>query len=64
MAKNPNFTEKTPTEIAALLKEKREELRTLRFSSATARTKDSNQASRTRKDVARLMTVLHQKKTA
>lgn len=56
MAKNPNLTEKTETELLALLKEKREALRELRFTAKTARVKDSMEPSKTRKDIARIMT--------
>jgi ribosomal protein L29 len=56
--KKPNFTEKNPEELMKLLKEKREELRTLRFSAAGSRAKDSSMFSKTRRDVARVLTEL------
>lgn len=56
MAKKTNLTEKTETELLDLLKEKRESLRELRFTAKTARVKDSMEPSKTRKDVARILT--------
>jgi ribosomal protein L29 len=56
MAKKTNLTEKNPVELTKLLKEKREELRGLRFSAAGARPKDSNAPKKTRKEIARVLT--------
>jgi len=56
MAKKLSFKDKKPEEIAKLLVEKREELRTLRFQAAGSRPKDSSAASKVRKDIARLLT--------
>ena len=56
MAKKSNIKEKSPAELMKLLKQKREELRGLRFSSAGARAKDSNAPKQTRKEIARLLT--------
>jgi large subunit ribosomal protein L29 len=56
--KKTNFTEKSPEELMKLLKEKREELRTLRFSAAGARAKDASALGKTRRDVARVLTEL------
>lgn len=58
MAKKTKLTEKTKPELTKLLKEKREELRSLRFSAAGARPKDSNAPLKARRDVARLLTEL------
>jgi ribosomal protein L29 len=58
MAKKTDFTKKNPSELEALLKEKREELRTLRFSIAGGRSKDGNSLRQVRADVARIMTEL------
>ena len=58
MAKKTDFKTKNPGELDALLKEKREELRTLRFSIAGGRSKDGNALRKTRADVARIMTEL------
>lgn len=56
MAKKTSFKDKKPEELAKLLVEKREELRTLRFGAAGARAKDSAALGKTRKDIARLLT--------
>lgn len=56
MAKKTKLTEKSPAELTTMLKEKREELRSLRFSAAGARAKDSNAPSKTRRDIARILT--------
>ncbi len=58
MKKKINLAEKNPEELTKLLKEKREELRGLRFAAAGARAKDSSLAAKTRKDVARMLTEL------
>lgn len=64
MAKKPNLQDKSVEELTKLLAEKREELRTLRFTAAGSRTKDTNAASKMRKDIARLMTTIAAKKAA
>lgn len=56
MAKKLSFKGKKPEEIMKLLGEKREELRSLRFSAAGGRTKDASQGAKVRKDIARLLT--------
>lgn len=58
MAKNPQLTEKNPAELIDMLREKREELRTLRFSGVGARTKNTSGRAGARKDIARIMTEL------
>lgn len=58
MAKKISYTTKTVDELTKLLDEKRETLRALRFSSAGSRAKDTNEASKLRKDIARIMTAL------
>lgn len=58
MAKKLKLSEKSPAELTKMLKEKREELRHLRFSAAGARAKDSNAPARTRRDIARVLTEL------
>ena len=58
MAKKMKLTEKNETELVKMLKEKREELRGIRFSAAGARAKDSNGPSKSRKEIARLLTEL------
>ncbi len=56
MAKNTSFKDKKPEDLVKLLKEKREELRALRFGAAGSRAKDSSALGKTRKDIARILT--------
>lgn len=56
MAKKILFSEKSAEELTKLLKEKRESLRTLRFSAAGSRPKDSNAPMKTRREIARVLT--------
>ena len=56
MAKKISFSEKSAAELLKLLKEKRESLRTLRFSAAGSRPKDSHAPMKTRRDIARVLT--------
>ncbi|MEA2701695.1 MAG: Ribosomal protein [Candidatus Parcubacteria bacterium] len=58
MAKKTDIKQKDQSELNELLKSKREELRTLRFSIAGGRSKDGNALRKTRADVARIMTEL------
>ena len=58
MAKKLDLKEKNVQELNDMLREKREELRTLRFSIAGGRAKDGNALRRTRADVARILTEL------
>lgn len=58
MAKKIDFKEKNVEELTKLLAQKREELRTLRFSSVSRSVKDTTEARRLRADVARIMTEL------
>jgi ribosomal protein L29 len=65
MAKNTSFKDKKAIDLAKLLVEKREELRAIRFAATGARQKDPFAASKTRKDIARILTEMTaQKKTA
>jgi ribosomal protein L29 len=48
--------DKNDGELKKLLQEKREELRTLRFTSAGARPKDSNAPANVKKEIARILT--------
>jgi ribosomal protein L29 len=57
MKKNP-IKGKTATELAKMLGEKREELRSIRFSAAGARAKDPSSLGKLRKDIARIKTEL------
>ena len=59
MAKKTSLTEKNQGELIALLSKQREELRTLRFSAAGSRPKDSSGPKKTRAQIARIMTELH-----
>jgi ribosomal protein L29 len=54
MAKKIKLSEKNPAELEKMLKEKREELRVLRFSAAGSRPKDSNAPRNSRKEIARV----------
>jgi ribosomal protein L29 len=56
--KKISFKGKTPAELAKLLAEKREELRTLRFSAAGARAQDPSKKGKIKADIARIMTEL------
>lgn len=56
--KKVHLKEKTVEEMTKLLAEKREELRTLRFSGMGSRLKDASAPKKLRADVARLMTEL------
>lgn len=64
MAKKLSYKEKEAAELVKELAKKREELRTLRFSAAGARAKDSNAAGKARKEIARIMTELASRKKA
>jgi|CXWL01.1.fsa_nt_gi ribosomal protein L29 len=63
MAKKTSFTDMTATELTKVLGERREELRKLRFTAAGARTKDTNESGKIRKDIARILTALPVAKT-
>lgn len=56
MAKKITYTNKSNSELAKLLSEKREDLRKLRFSSAGSRPKDTSEKGKLRKEIARIMT--------
>ena len=62
MAKKINLHEKNSIELTALLAKEREELRNLRFASATSRPQDSAAPKKTRRNVARILTELHAQK--
>jgi ribosomal protein L29 len=64
MAKKTTYIEKDVTELNKLLGERREELRTLRFTAAGARTKDSNASAKVKKEIARILTALSAKNRA
>lgn len=57
MAKTKNtFTDKKNEELTALLFEKREELKKLRFGGSGAKGKEANTARNIKKDIARILT--------
>jgi len=56
MTKKENMSTKTDQELAKLLTDTRNELRTERFSAAGARAKDSNAPGKLRTTVARILT--------
>ncbi len=58
MAKKTDYKEKNIEELTKMLAEQREEYRTIRFSGAGARSKDSNAGPKVRKEIARIMTEL------
>lgn len=58
MAKKLELSEKNAAELTDLLREKRERLREVRFSSVGARLADSNEPKKLRADIARIMTEL------
>lgn len=64
MSKKLSLKEKSVAEIQKLLTEKREELRTLRFSAAGARAKDTNGPKKARTVVAQALTELSARKNA
>ena len=59
MAKKLSMKDKNKEELVKLLKEKREELRKLRFEAAGARPKDANASMKVRREIARIMTALN-----
>jgi ribosomal protein L29 len=63
MAKKISLKEKNQGELTALLSKQREELRALRFAAAGSRPKDSAAPKKTRREIARIMTELHTRKT-
>lgn len=62
--KTKDIINKTPADLAKLVSEKREALRTFRFGAAGAKTKNVKEGATIRKDIARIMTVMTSKKTA
>jgi len=62
MKKKTDYSKKEQGELVKELSTKREELRTLRFTAAGARTKDAHARSKVRKDIARVLTAMTAKK--
>jgi len=54
-----DFKKKSVKDLEKLLKEKREELRDFRFSSAGSRTRNVREGRNTRKEVAQILTELN-----
>jgi ribosomal protein L29 len=61
--KKSNFKNKEEGELMKTLGEKREELRGARFASAGARVRDLKAYRASKKDVARILTVLNSRST-
>ena len=61
MAKKTSFKDKNAEDLQKLLVEKRNDLRTLRFEAAGARAKDPSALKKTRKDIARIYTILRER---
>jgi len=64
MAKKETLKEKKAEELKEMLLKGREELRDLRFSVAGARSKDTSAQRNTRKQIARVLTELGNRKRA
>ena len=62
MIKMKEIKIKTPEELVRLISEKREALRVFRFGTAGAKAKNVKEGMTSRKDIARLMTALKEKK--
>lgn len=60
--KNKDISNKTPSDLARLITEKREALRVFRFGSAGAKSKNVKEGMAIRKDIARILTALNVKK--
>lgn len=56
MAKNTDYKNHSQEELTKIANDKREELRSLRFSVAGSKNRDVKQASKLRKEVARALT--------
>lgn len=54
---------KTPDELQILLKEKRNKLVMLRFTLSSRKLKNFNEIKETKKDIARILTLLNKEKT-
>ena len=53
---------KTQADLTKLLTEKRESLRAFRFGNAQSKTKNTREGSALRKDIARILTAMNDKK--
>lgn len=61
MTKAKEFQSKNQDELVKILKEKQNRLLELKFGAASAKVKDSSEAKKTRKDIARILTVINNK---
>ena len=61
--KKLNLKEKSVEDMTKMLAEKREELRTLRFSNVSRAVKDTSEPRKLRAEVARIMTEIGSRKT-
>ena len=57
------ITSKSASDLSRMLTEKREALRTFRFGSSGSKTKNVKEGKATRKDIARILTVLNKKES-
>ena len=57
------LAKKSEKDLLKMLQEKREALRVFRFGSAGSKSKDVKAAQKLRKEVARILTALHERKT-
>ncbi len=59
MAKKVDYKNNTQEELIKIANEKRESLRSLRFNVAGSKNRDVKEASKLRKDIARVLTALN-----
>ena len=57
------FAKKTTKELQTLLSQKREAVRTFRFNVSGSNTRNVKEGSNTKKDIARILTLLNKKET-
>lgn len=61
MAKAKEFQNKNHDELVKILKDKQNRLLELKFGAASAKVKDSSESKKTRKDIARILTIINSK---
>lgn len=59
--KAKEFQNKNHNELVKILEEKQNRLLELKFGAASAKVKDSSESKKTRKDIARILTMLNKK---
>ena len=59
---NKDIAHKTPADLTKMVADKREALRTFRFGTTGAKTKNVKEGRMIRKDIARILTILNAKK--